>query len=359
MKVLVTGHAGYIGAVMVPILRSRGHDVVGLDSELFSGCDLAPYRPGAPSLRCDLRDVREEQLRGFDAVVHLAAISNDPLGEFNPECTFEINHLASVRLAELARRAGVRRFLYSSSCSVYGAASPDAILDETAGFRPITPYAESKVRVEADVSALASDSFSPSYLRNATVYGVSPRLRGDLVVNNLTGWAFTTGRVQLKSDGTPWRPLVHVEDLCHAFACVLAAPRETVHDEAFNVGRPGENYRIREVADLVCEALPDSRITFADGAGPDARCYRVDFAKLAARLPAFRPRWTVQRGIAQLVEAYRRAGLSREQLEGDRFVRIERILRLVHEGRLRPDLRWTAGADAAAPAETALGAGAP
>jgi len=346
MKVLVTGWDGYIGAVMVPLLQDAGHEVTGLDSRLFEGCDLGEFRPAAPALRCDLRDVRPEQLRGFDAVVHLAAISNDPLGNLNPDCTFDINHRASVRLAICAREAGVRRFLYASSCSVYGAASPDAVLDETAAFAPVTPYAESKVRVEADLSALASDGFSPTCLRNATVYGLSPKLRGDLVVNNLVAWALAAGRVELKSDGTPWRPLVYVRDVCRVFRGVLEAPRELVHDEAFNVGRPGANYRIRDVADRVRAAVPGSEITFAEGAGPDPRCYRVDFSKLARLLPDCMPATSLEEGIAELVAAFRRVGLRREDVEGDRFVRVQRILRLLREGELGPDLRFTARAGA-------------
>jgi nucleoside-diphosphate-sugar epimerase len=342
MKVLLTGHDGYIGAVMQPLLEAAGHQVVGLDSLLFAGCDFGPpARPGSDR-RQDVRDVGPEALRGFQAVIHLAAISNDPLGDLNPDCTYEINHRASVRLALLAREAGVSRFLYSSSCSVYGAASPDDVLGEDAAFAPITPYGKSKVLVENDLHALADERFSPTYLRNATVYGVSPKLRGDLVVNNLVGWAFSTGRVYLKSDGSPWRPLVHVEDVCRAFLSVLEAPRGLVHDEAFNVGRVGENYRIRDVAELVHEELPGSNVEYAQDAGPDPRCYRVDFSKIARRLPTFRPRWDVRRGVAQLRDAFQKQGLLQADLEGDRYLRIRRIKRLMDEGKLDGDLKWKA-----------------
>jgi nucleoside-diphosphate-sugar epimerase len=343
MRVLLTGHDGYIGAVMGSALRAAGHEIVGLDSGLFAECSFGDDPPRVPTLRRDLRDVEEADLRGFDAVVHLAAISNDPLGNLNPLCTYDINHRASVRLADLAKLAGVSRFLYASSCSVYGAASPDDVLDETAAFSPITPYAGSKVLVERDVAKLADAAFSPTYMRNATVYGVSPRLRGDLVVNNLVGWAFTTGRVHLKSDGTPWRPLVHVEDVCHAFCCAIAAPRERVHDQAFNVGRSGENYRIRQVAEIVQRTVPGSRVTFEPGAGPDPRCYRVDFGKIERALPGYRPSWTVARGAAQLFTAYGEVGLTAADLEGDRYLRIAHIRRLLDEGRLDSELRWRGG----------------
>jgi nucleoside-diphosphate-sugar epimerase len=340
VRVLITGHEGYIGSVMAPWLAAAGIEVHGLDSGLFAGCDFGAQPPAIPARRLDLRDVGPADLEGFDAVVHLAAISNDPLGNLNPRCTYQINHEASVRLAELARGAGVSRFLYSSSCSVYGAASPDDVLDESAAFSPVTPYAESKVWVERDVARLASDGFSPVFLRNATVYGVSPRLRGDLVVNNLVGWAFATGRVLLKSDGSPWRPLVHVEDLCRAFLAVLQADRERIHGQAFNVGRTGENYRIAQVADMVREVVTGSRIDFEAGAGPDPRCYRVRFDKLETMIPEYQPCWTVRTGVEELERAYRKHGLRSQDLEGSRFLRIRRIQEHLAQGRLDAELRW-------------------
>jgi nucleoside-diphosphate-sugar epimerase len=336
----MTGRDGYIGAVMAPMLEADGIEVVGLDSGYFEGCDFSELGARRPTLRRDLRDVTAADLRGFDAVIHLAALSNDPLGNLNPDCTYDINHRAAVRLAALAKQSRVGRYLYSSSCSVYGASSPDDVLSEEAAFDPITPYARSKVMVEADVSKLVDDDFSATFMRNATVYGVSPRLRGDLVVNNLVGWAFTTGRVLMKSDGTPWRPLVHVEDVSLAFLTALRADREVVHGVAFNVGRSGENYQMRDVAELVQAALPQSHIEFAEGAGPDPRCYRVDFSRIEASLPDFTPCWNVERGIAELRDAYARVGLRQEDLEGDRYLRIRRIGSLLESGQLDGDLRW-------------------
>jgi nucleoside-diphosphate-sugar epimerase len=339
MRILVTGHKGYIGTVMVPMLLSAGHEVVGLDSDLFRECTFGPGIHDTIERRVDLRDVQLKHLEGFDAVVHLGALSNDPLGDLNPQITYDINHVASVRLAQLARMAGVTRFLYSSSCSSYGQAG-DALVDETAELRPITAYAISKVRVEQDVAKLADDRFSPTFLRNATAYGVSPRLRFDLVLNNLVAWAYAQGRVHIKSDGTPWRPIVHIEDISRAFLAVLAAPCEVVHNQAFNVGQTEENYRIRELAEIVQEVVPGSRIEYAKDGGPDPRCYRVDFGKIHRRLPEFKPRWDARRGAEELYAAYRAAGLVIDDCEGPRFKRIDHLKYLMASNRVDATLRW-------------------
>jgi nucleoside-diphosphate-sugar epimerase len=338
-RVLVTGHDGYIGSVLTPMLVGAGHDVAGLDSFLYRGCGLgADPEPAVPVLERDVRDVTADDLRGFDAVLHLAAISNDPLGDYRPETTYEINHLATTRLAELAKDAGVERFVFSSSCSLYGAAG-DAILDETAAWQPVTAYGRSKELAERDLHRLADDSFSPTYLRSATAYGVSARLRGDLVVNNLTGYAFTTGRVLIMSDGTPWRPLVHIEDISRAFLAALEAPRELVHDEAFNVGRSDENFQIRDVAAIVEEVVPGSVVEYAPGGGPDLRNYRVACSKIAEVLPAFQPEWTVRRGVDELYAAFEAAGLTLEEFTSGRFLRIRHVKELQAAGELGDDLR--------------------
>jgi nucleoside-diphosphate-sugar epimerase len=343
MKVLMTGHHGYIGSVMSPLFRAAGHEVVGLDCFLYEGCTFGDDSVEAgttfPSLRIDLRDVRAADLEGFDAVVHLAALSNDPLGNFNPELTYDINHLASVRLARLAREAGVPRYIYASSCSLYGVAGDEPVT-EKAAFNPVTAYGESKVRVERDVSQLADARFSPTFMRNATAYGASPRLRLDLVVNSLVAYAAATGDVLIQSDGTPWRPLVHIEDISRAFLAVLHAPREVVHNQAFNVGHSDENYRIREVADLVREIVPNSTIRYAEGGGPDLRCYRVNCDKIARALPEFQPKWTVARGVEQLYAAYLRNGLAADDLTSSKYLRIKRIKEQQAAGKMDDAMRW-------------------
>lgn len=342
MRVLVTGHEGYLGSVLVPRLAAAGHEVVGLDTGLFADCTLGPAPQPVPALRADLRDVTADLLAPVrpDAVVHLAALCNDPLGNLNARLTYDINHRATVRLAEAAKAAGATRFLFSSSCSLYGAGPDDTPLDEQAEFAPLTPYGESKILSERDLGALADDTFSPVFLRNATAYGFSPRLRGDLVVNDLVGRALLTGEVRLLSDGSAWRPLVHAEDIAAAFLALLEVPRERVHNRAFNVGRSDENYRIRDVAELVRD-LVGGTVTFASGASADKRNYRVSCERIAREIPEYRPQWTLSKGIEQLSEAYRRHGLTMEALFGAAHQRLKRITALREADRLDESLRWT------------------
>lgn len=340
MRVLVTGHNGYLGSVMVDELQSRAHEVVGLDTFFFGDCGDGKM-DDTPAIKKDLRDLVVEDLTGADAVIHLAALCNDPLGDLNPAWTYDINHDASLRLAALAKDAGVNRFLYSSSCSLYGDAG-EGFVDEEAPMRPLTPYAVSKVRAEADISQLADENFSPVFMRNATAYGMSARLRADIVLNNLVCWAYTTGKIHISSDGTPWRPLVHVRDIARTFAAALTAPRDTIHNQAFNVGANGENYQIRDLADIVRETVPGCTVDYAAGGGPDPRNYRVSFDKLARAFPDLNFEWNARKGTAELYDAVRAAGLTVDDFQGRKFIRLKQLTHLLDANLLDGTLRWQA-----------------
>ena len=343
MKILVTGHLGYIGTVLTPSLLSRGHEVVGLDADLFQHCTFAGTVTQVPSIGRDIRSFVAdeasalEQLRGFDAVIHLAGLSNDPLGDYRPELTETINAESSIQLAKLAKQAGIPRFLFASSCSNYGA-SGDSFINESGRFNPVTPYGRSKVAVEQAVAPMADEKFSPTFLRASTAYGLSPRIRFDLVVNNLTAWAHTTGEVHLKSDGSPWRPIVHVADIAHAYTAIVEADRTQIHNEAFNIGQTSENYQIRDIAEIVRDVVPNSIVGFADGASPDVRNYRVDCNYIATKLHGWKPQWTVRRGIEELYDAYQKNAVTLEEFEGEKYKRIAHIRSRIAKGELTEDL---------------------
>lgn len=349
MRILVTGNEGYLGTVLVARLLAAGHEVYGLDVGYYASCQLGPEPVAVPTLRRDLRDVTAADLAEIapGAVIHLAALCNDPLGDLDPELTYDINHRATIRLARAAKESGVTRFLFASSCSLYGSSSTGVYLDETADFAPITPYGASKIDSERDLALLAGDDFSPVFLRNATAYGFSPRLRGDIVVNDLVGHALLTGEVKLRSDGMAWRPLVHADDIAAAFEALLAAPRERVHARAYNVGHTAENYLIRDVAEIV-GSLVGAQITFAEGSGADPRNYRVSCDRIAEEIPEFRPQWTVPKGVEELAESYRRYGLTIEALTGEPHQRLKRVAALRARGLMDDTLRWTVDADVAA-----------
>jgi nucleoside-diphosphate-sugar epimerase len=354
VRILVAGDRGYIGAVLLPLLQAGGHEVAGFDVGLYEGCDLGrgPEPAGTRAAR-DIRDANPGELAGCDAVICLAALSNDPLGQLNPAATQSVNLDGTLALARAAKAAGVERFLFASSCSLYGAAGSGAVAED-AEMHPVTVYGETKVAAERELSRLADDTFSPTYLRNATAYGASPRLRLDIVVNNLTAVAMTTGEVRLESDGSPWRPLVHIEDISRTFLAVLQAPRELVHDQAFNVGRDENNVQVRDIAELVRAAVPGSRLSFADGAGPDLRSYRVDFSKLTETFPDLKLGWDVSQGIDELAAAYASHGLTYDDFTSSRFVRLRRIRQLMSAGMLDGMLRRSAGGYLSAPRELSI-----
>lgn len=344
MKVLVTGDTGYIGSIMMALLEAEGFEATGVDTDYFADCVFDTPRDCKRHISKNIWDLTARDLEGFDAIFHLAAISNDPMGALNAGLTYQNNHDAALRLATIAKQAGVARFIFSSSCSLYGSSS-DAAVTEEAAFNPLTAYARSKVMLEWTLASLADATFSPVYMRNATAYGVSPRMRFDLVLNNLVAWAVAEKTVLIKSDGTPWRPIVHIEDICRAFIAAARAPRDVVHNEAFNIGADSENYQVRDIADIVSQVVPDCEISYAPGGEPDKRSYRVDFTKVRTQLPGFVPKWTARAGAEELYQAYKRVGVDKDVFEGPRFRRINTLQRLISEGKLNTNLSWSSGSD--------------
>jgi len=339
MRVLVTGSRGYLGAVLVPLLIAEGHEVVGLDTDLFEQRDFGSWQNGISFIRKDIRDVQITDLAGFEAVLHLGGLSDDSLGVLLPELAYEVNHRASIRLASLAKFAGVSRFVFASSCSIYGN-SGEELVTEDSPFQPVSPYGVSKVRVEEDLKKMGDDDFSPTFLSIATAYGVSPRLRLDLVLNNLMALAYTTGRVFIKGDGTPWRPLVHVQDVARSFIAVLNTPREAVHNEGFLVGNENENYRVRDIAEVVRQTVHGCHIEYAQQPSPDRRCCRGDFRKITRVLSGFVPQWDIRRGAEELYQGFRENQLTLKDLEGAKYNRIDTIRHLMETRQLGADLRW-------------------
>lgn len=339
MRVMVTGHKGYIGTVMVPMVQAAGHEVLGLDSDLYRNSTYGKGIPEVPEIIKDIRDIEKADLKGVDAIIHLAGLSNDVLGDLNQDLTYDINHHASVRMAAMAKEMGISRFVFASSCSNYGAAG-DRVQDEQGELHPVTAYAISKVRVERDLAQLADDKFSPVIMRNSTAYGASPRIRFDIVLNNLTAWAYTTGHVLLKSDGTPWRPIVHIEDISMAAIAALESPREVVHNQVFNVGINSENYQMRQLAEIVGKTVPNCEIKFAGGAEPDKRNYRVNFTKYTNAFPNHKLHWNATQGAKQIYDSYRTIGLGKDDYEGPRYKRIAQLKLLLSTGQLDESLRW-------------------
>lgn len=339
--ILITGNSGYIGTVMTKFLQQHSYKVVGLDCKYYEGCEFYPeeVRPFKQIVK-DIRDISEKDLEGVTAIIHLAALSNDPLGELNPLLTHEINYVSSVRLASLAKRIGIGRFIFSSSCSSYGIAPDDKPLTEEGKLNPITAYAKAKVETEKEISKLADDDFHPVFMRNATAYGISPSLRLDLVVNDLVARAYLTGRVTIMSDGTPWRPIVHVEDFCKAFLAALEAPIEKIHNQAFNVGISEENYQVKDIAKQVEEIVPNCHVEILNKTGPDERTYRVDFSKIKETLPQFKLTRNLRNGIEQLYQAYQDFGLTQRDLESPRYFRVRWIKHLIECKKLDQNLKW-------------------